>query len=146
VTQRDWDNVEVGERLPLFEDVLTFTRVASAPAATLDWYPLHHDPEFARANGQPGVVLSTVQLMGLVDRVVTDWAGPTTFVRRREIRLLHSVFACDVLFCTGTVTAKDDRDLRTDARGWVSVDVEVKNADGLLCCAAAITIEIPGTT
>ena len=102
MNQRMWESVVVGEELPGFLDQVTFTRIVSAPGATLDWYPIHHDPEFAIAKGQPGIVLSTIQIMGLVDRVVTDWAGPHAMLQRIALTLRAPNYPGDHMTLTGS--------------------------------------------
>ena len=47
---------------------------------------------------------------GLVQRFVTDWAGPSAIVRSIKLRLGVPWYAYDTLTLTGTVTALDGRE------------------------------------
>jgi acyl dehydratase len=141
--QLRWEDVDKGDEItPVTLDV-TFRHVIMTPGATWDYFPGHHDPEYARAQGQPTIYLNTMTLTGFVDRVATDWAGPAAFITRRKIALRRSVFAGDVITGRGSVTAKRREDGEHGPRHLVDVDLEVRNADGDLCCPASLTLSLP---
>ena len=77
---------------PVVIDV-PYRRVVLNAAATWDWFPGHHDPEYARRQGQRTIYLSTVFFHGLVDRAATTWSGPGFRVSEREIRMQRSIYA-----------------------------------------------------
>jgi acyl dehydratase len=139
--QLDWADIAVGDELPEITDHLSFSRVAAAPAATLDFFPVHHDREFAQASGLPDVVMSTLQIAGFVDRVVTQWAGPATFISRRKVRLATPVHPNDTIIGAGRVVGKRITD---DNRHVVDLEVIVRNQRGDVCCPAELTIVLPG--
>lgn len=60
---------------------------------------------------------------GLVDRYVTEWAGPAAVVKAIKIRLGVPNYPGDTMTLTGTVTAKHDDDHR--------VEVAVRGENGL---------------
>ncbi len=99
------EKVVEGDTLtPVVLDI-THARVATLVAGTWDVFPGHHDPAYARAQGQKDIYLNTMMLSGFVDRVALEWAGPSWFLRRRAMHMLGSVFPGDTLTGTGTVTA-----------------------------------------
>jgi len=51
-------DVRTGDRLAPVTMPITYTRVCQNAAATLDWMPGHHDPAYARAQGQETIYLS----------------------------------------------------------------------------------------
>jgi acyl dehydratase len=113
-------------------------RVCQNAAATWDWFPGHHDPGYARAQGQPTIYVSTLFFQGLVDRLVTDWAGPGAFIRSRDIQISGSLYAGQDAVATGWV-----RDRRAaDGHDVVDVDAQVSGPDGV-CVHAALSVEIP---
>ena len=65
-------------RLPV-----TPTVVVSTAIATRDFYPVHHDRDFAVRSGSRDIFLNILTSTGLVARYVTDWAGPEAAVRWR---------------------------------------------------------------
>lgn len=124
------------EQLPLVEDTITYRRTVMSSATTWDWFPGHFDPRYARAQGQPTIFVNTMHLLGFVDRVVTDWAGPATFVSKRRVELRRSVYAGDTITAAARVTRKRDPNL-------VDIDLAVTNQHGKLCVPASITVALP---
>ena len=61
--------------------------VVSTALATMDFTPVHHDVERARAQGSKDIFLNILTTMGLVERYVTDWAGPEALIRGINVRL-----------------------------------------------------------
>jgi acyl dehydratase len=122
-----WDAVAERDTLPTVELPISYSRVIAIPAATWDYFPGHHDPFYAREQGQETIYLSTMFYCGFLDRIVTDWAGPHAFVRARELTMTGSVYAGQHLTGRGEVRAK-----RVEPSGLRVIDVEVSavNADG----------------
>jgi acyl dehydratase len=84
-----------------YEFPVTYRNVAMGVAATMDYFRGHHDPAFAVGQGQRDVYLMTPVFQGLMDRCVTDWLGPETFVMRRTMRMTGSVYPGDTLRIQG---------------------------------------------
>jgi acyl dehydratase len=97
--------IEAGLALPeLVIDVSTTFVVASA-IATRDFQDVHHDRDRAVARGSQDIFLNILTTTGLVQRYVTDWAGPAAIVRKIAIRLGVPCYAGDTLTFSGTVAA-----------------------------------------
>lgn len=96
-------DVAIGDRLAGFEMEVTFKKVIHDAASTWDYFPGHHDPDYAREQGQPTIYLNTMFLEGVIDRTVTEWAGPRSMIRRRRMRMARSIFAGDTLRAVGEV-------------------------------------------
>jgi acyl dehydratase len=133
-----FEDVREGQELPAISLDVTYRRVCLNAAATWDWFPGHHDPVYARRQGQRTIYLSTLFFHGFVDRLVTDWAGPGAFIRRRRIRMLRSIYAGQTAVARGRVTAVR----REDGRGLVDVEAVVESEEGP-CVPAELTVELP---
>jgi uncharacterized OB-fold protein/acyl dehydratase len=90
--------------LPEWSLQVTPTVVVSTAIATRDFYPVHHDRAFAEQGGSKDIFLNILTTTGLVQRYVTDWAGPQALVRAVSIRLGVPCYAGDTLTFTGRVT------------------------------------------
>lgn len=55
-----FDDVIVGDEITPVSIPITYKRVCMNAAATWDWFPGHHDPEYARSQGQRTIYLSTL--------------------------------------------------------------------------------------
>jgi uncharacterized OB-fold protein/acyl dehydratase len=83
---------------------VTPTLVVSTAIATRDFYPVHHDHAFAVRSGSNDIFLNILTTTGLVQRYVTDWAGPDALVRAVSVRLGVPCYAGDTLTFSGVVT------------------------------------------
>src|SRR3954453_2379152 len=101
-----WDEIAEGAAIPPLVDEITYRRVAMNPGATGDYFPGHYDPEYARRQGQPTIYANSLHVFATLDRAVTDWAGPRSFLMRRNVRLHSSMYAGDTVTVSGVVTGK----------------------------------------
>jgi hypothetical protein len=69
---------------------------------------VHHDHGFAERSGAKDIFLNILTTTGLVQRYVTDWAGPDALVRAISIRLGVPCYAGDTLAFSGTASATPD--------------------------------------
>jgi len=141
--QRAFEDVRVDEALPGARDEITYRRVIMNPAATLDFYPGHHDPEFARAQGQPTIFVNTMHVMGFIDRLVFEWGGPRTFLVRRKVSLAYPVYAGDTMVGAGRVLDTRLEERQGRRRGVVDLEVTVDNQDGVRCASGHVTASLP---
>ena len=98
-------SIGVGDALDPLELPVTATLVAAGAIATRDFMPVHHDRDFAQAQGAPDIFLNILSDTGYCSRFLTDWAGPDARVTRLAIRLGVPVFPGDRLVYTGEVSA-----------------------------------------
>jgi 3-oxo-4,17-pregnadiene-20-carboxyl-CoA hydratase beta subunit len=102
--------ITVGEELPPLELDITPTFVVSTAIATRDFQEVHHDRDLAVQRGSKDIFLNILTDTGLVQRFVTDWAGPSALVRNISIRLGVPCYAYEKLTFTGRVAAREDRE------------------------------------
>ncbi|MFD8560126.1 MaoC/PaaZ C-terminal domain-containing protein [Streptosporangium canum] len=115
------DQVEIGSVLPDLVIELTPTAIVSTALATMDFTPVHHDVGRARAQGSKDIFLNILTTMGLVERYVTDWAGPEALIRGINVKLGVPAYAGDTLTFTGTVVACENGEFTVEVRGEVSL-------------------------
>ena len=100
--------VTVGTALPklaLFGDP---TFIVSTAIATRDYQDVHHDRDKAQAKGSKDIFVNILTDTGLVQRYVTDWAGPTAVIKTIALRLGVPWYAYDTVTFRGEVTAVED--------------------------------------
>lgn len=127
-----------GDQIPPIVDEITARRVVQNPGATGDYFPGHWDPEYARRQGQRAIYANSLHIFGLLDRAVTEWAGPTSFLLRRNVRLMSSMYAGDTVTVTGVVA--DER--TEDGHRVVDVDLTLTNHNGEVIATARSTIRL----
>ena len=113
---KDWKE---GDRLPPIAIDLSLRRSVQAVAGTRDYYPVHHDAEFARQSGAEGIFFNTMFLQGFVGRAACEWFGNDAFLRRLVVAMRGSNYVGRTLTAEGTVS-----DVR-ESNGCRLVDAQV---------------------
>jgi hypothetical protein len=131
--------IAVGDKLPTVVLHIDHARVATLVGGTWDVFPGHHDPAYAKGQGQRDIYLNTMVLSGFLDRVVLDWAGPASFICRRSMRISDSVYPGHRLVGEGTVVGVEPA---VDGSLDVRVAVVGSTEDGP-SISAETTVRIP---
>jgi acyl dehydratase len=117
--------ISAGARLPTMEIAVTATVIVAGAIATRDFMPVHHDRDYAQAQGAPDIFMNILSDTAYSSRFLTDWAGAEATIRRLAIRLGVPVFPGHTLRYDGTVSA-------LTARGdEVEVEVAFTGVDDL---------------
>jgi uncharacterized protein len=135
-----FQQVAVGDALPVLRHEVSATTVVLGAFATRDWRPMHHDRDFAvERNGAKDIFLNTPNQQAWLERFATDWTGPRGRLGRMGFRMRDSVYPADEMVISGTVASTE-----TDAAGcgWVTVAAEVR-AGGRLATTARLRIALP---
>ncbi|WP_063042739.1 MULTISPECIES: MaoC family dehydratase [Nocardia] len=109
--------IEVGTALPELVITADPTFVISTALATRDFQDVHHDRDKAVARGSKDIFVNILTDTGLVQRFVTDWAGPRAIVKSVALRLGVPLYAGDTLTLSGTVSAIHGEDIHIDVVG-----------------------------
>ncbi|BBY75204.1 beta-hydroxyacyl-ACP dehydratase [Mycolicibacterium parafortuitum] len=97
--------LEVGTVLPELKIYGDPTFIVSTAIATRDYQDVHHDRDKAQAKGSKDIFVNILTDTGLVQRYLTDWAGPTARIKSIGLRLGVPWYAYDTITFTGEVTA-----------------------------------------
>lgn len=90
-----WEDVEVGQEIPGYSVKIDWTRQVKQVSGGQDFYPVHHDPDFARAAGHPRPFVNTSFTQGCFSRLMTDWVGDGGFVRKFRMEMRRMNFLPD---------------------------------------------------
>ena len=100
---------------------VTRTDIVRFAGAGGDFNPLHHDEEYARAAGFPGVFAMGQMHAGMLSRLATDWLGLGN-VRTYKARFKAKVWPGDVLLLRGREVSRE--------HGTVLCELEAVREDG----------------
>jgi acyl dehydratase len=134
--QVHWEDVEVGDEIKGFSLALTMTRMVLQVSGTQDFYPIHHDRDFARAAGHEDIFLNTGFIRGALCRALTDWIGREGFVKRLAFQMRRPNFLGETIQVKGRVTDKRDG-------GLVDVEVWVENDRGGITVPGTASVILP---
>lgn len=101
-------DVAIGTELPELRIEATPTFVIASALATRDFQDVHHDRDRAVALGSKDIFVNILTSTGLVQRFVTDWAGPQASIQSVAIRLGVPCYAYDTLVLRGRVASIDE--------------------------------------
>ncbi len=125
----------VGTKLPELSLYGDPTFIVSTAIATRDYQDVHHDRDKAQAKGSKDIFVNILTDTGLVQRYLTDWAGPTAVIKSIGLRLGVPWYAYDTVTFSGVVTGVED--------GLITVKVVGSNSLGDHVVATA-TLTIGG--
>jgi acyl dehydratase len=131
-----WEDVAVGDEVKGFALALTMTRMVLQVSGTQDYYPIHHDRDFARAGGHEDIFLSTGFIRGALCRVLTDWIGRAGAVKRLAFQMRRPNFLGETIQVRGRVTGKGDG-------GRVDLEVWIESDRGGVTVPATATVVLP---
>ena len=101
-------SISVGTKLPELSLYGDPTFIVSTAIATRDYQDVHHDRDKAQAKGSKDIFVNILTDTGLVQRYVTDWAGPNAIIKSISLRLGVPWYAYDTVTFTGEVTAVEN--------------------------------------
>jgi acyl dehydratase len=114
--------IAAGEQLPPLTIEATPTFIVSSALATRDFQDVHHDRDAAIERGSQDIFVNILTDTGLVQRYVTDWAGPSALIKSVSLRLGVPWYAYDTVTFSGEVIAIED--------GLITVKVVGRNSLG----------------
>ena len=100
--------IEVGTNLPELKLHGDPTFIVSTAIATRDYQDVHHDRDKAIAKGSMDIFVNILTDTGLVERFITDWAGPNAMIKSIGLRLGVPWYAYDTVTFSGEVTAVEN--------------------------------------
>ena len=100
---------------------VTPTFVVASAIATRDFQDVHHDKDRAIERGSKDIFVNILTTTGLVQRYVTDWAGPQALVRKVAIRLGVPCYAGDTLTFSGQAAADGGGEVEVTVTGRCSL-------------------------
>ncbi len=114
--------IAVGTLLPELKIYGDPTFIISTAIATRDYQDVHHVRDKAQSKGSKDIFVNILTDTGLVQRFLTDWAGPSALIKSIGLRLGVPWYAYDTITFSGEVTAMED--------GLITVKVFGRNSLG----------------
>lgn len=102
-----FEDVNTGDEIPTISiGPLTHTQFIFIASAHHDWYPAHHDVEYARDQGLPDIFMNATWQQALLTRALCEWAGINAIPRRVQYRMGRPIVRHDLIKVRGLVTGK----------------------------------------
>jgi acyl dehydratase len=135
----NWDGLAVSDALPEFVDEpLTRTDIVRYQGASGDLNPIHHDEEYARSAGFPGVFAVGMLAAGILGTYLADLFGPES-IRRFKVQFREQAWPGDVLTYRSVVTGREER----DGERLVTLELQVLRQTGGVHARGWATVAVP---
>ncbi|MEH6587998.1 MAG: MaoC family dehydratase N-terminal domain-containing protein [Halioglobus sp.] len=118
----DSAGLKEGQALPELTIPITHKLIVSGAIASQDFIDVHHNLPSARAAAMPDIFMNILTTCGLCGRYLSDWAGPSSRLKKLTFRLLAPNVPGDTMVMQGQVCAVNEQQ--------VSVDFAGKNSRG----------------
>ncbi|HWA89441.1 MAG TPA: hypothetical protein VG889_05360 [Rhizomicrobium sp.] len=129
------EDADVGTTLPELVKVPTAVQLFRYSAVTWNAHRIHLEPDYARKEGHPDILVQAHLHGAFLAQLVTDWAGP----RARLVKFGWSnrgrAVPGDTLTCSGRVTAKSG--------DTVALELLEINQRGETCAQGSATVRLP---
>ncbi len=136
--KRYFEDVLGAEELSSFQITVNRTHIVKYAGAGGDFFPVHHDEEFAKSVGLPSVFAMGLMHGGMLTRIVTDWAGDG-MVRRYRLQFIGMVWPGDTLTFKGAVLKK----YSDQGENLVDCELKIVNQKGETVIAGESTVTLP---
>ena len=125
-TTLTYDEVAVGDKLPLCAIPLTPTLIVSTAIASRDYQDVHHDRDAAQRKGSKDIFMNILTSSGLSGRYINDWAGPDAVFKNLKLRLGAPNYPYDTMTLSGSIVKKE----LVDGEGIVTIAYQGLNSLG----------------
>jgi acyl dehydratase len=134
-----WEDVAEGTDISPISLELTMKRLIMAACGTRDFYPVHHDRDFARNSGHKDIFVNQMFLQGFLGRCLTDWTGPAGRLRKLSITMTVPNYLGDTITARGRVIRKyvESDEHRVDC------ELVVTKQDGTVTVNSQATVVLP---
>jgi hydroxyacyl-ACP dehydratase HTD2-like protein with hotdog domain len=135
------EQVSVGDDLPELVKCPTALQLFRYSAITWNAHRIHFEPDYARVEGHPDILVQAHLHGAFLAQLVTDWAGPKSRLMRFGWRNRGRAVPGDTLRCNGRVIAKRE----DDGRHLVDLELLETNQRSEITADGSATVSLPST-
>ena len=103
-----YEDIREGMELPVLEKNPTTQQLVRYAGASGDYYQIHYDQEFARANGLPNVILHGALKNAFLGHLMTDWIGERGTLKKLSVQYRGMDMPGTPIYAKGVVTKRYD--------------------------------------
>ncbi|GHU02945.1 hypothetical protein FACS1894158_00160 [Betaproteobacteria bacterium] len=134
-----FEEIQEGAELPRLVAHPTTESIVRYAAAADDYSRIHYDDAYARMRGVPGVIVHGLYKAACAARLVCDWSGPKSWVKRMVTLYKHTDLPFHDMACYGKVNAKYVK----DGKGYAELEVWTENHEGRVTTSGAALVLVP---
>ena len=121
-----YDDLEVGMQLPVLRKDPTTQQLVKYAGASGDYYQIHYDINFAKADGLPGVILHGALKNAFLGELITNCIGDKGMLKKLSCQYRGMDEPGTPIFSKGEVTKKH----QLNKENLIECDIWMETADG----------------
>ena len=133
------EEVHEGMELPVLEKNPTTQQLVRYAGASGDYYQIHYDQEFARANGLPNVILPGALKNAFLGHLMTDWIGERGTLKKLSAQYRGMDEPGTPIYAKGVVTRTYDE----AGEHVVECDIWLENQKGEKTTPGTAVVSLP---
>ena len=134
-----FEDVSEGSEIPTLRKDPTTQQLVRYAGASGDYYQIHYDLGFAKANGLPDVILHGALKNAFLGHLMTDWIGEAGDLRKLSAQYRGMDVPGSPIYAKGVVTRK----YVEAGDHLVECDIWLENADGEKTTPGRATVSLP---
>ena len=138
---QDLNSVQVGDKLPELVKRPTALHLFRFSAVTWNAHRIHYEPEYARSEGHPDILVQAHLHGSYLSQLVIDWAPARARMTQMGWKNRRRAIPGDTLTSVGTVLSKHEE----SGRVVVRLEMKEMNQHGELCAEGQATVEMANT-
>jgi acyl dehydratase len=117
-----FQEVKVGDEIPVLAKVVKREDVKAYADASGDQNPLHQDDDFARSVGFPGIIAHGMFTMAHLTTALTKWLRDPSALKSIKVQFRAVVFMGETIEAGGQITELDPDSREATLEVWVRVE------------------------
>jgi acyl dehydratase len=135
-----YDDVNVGQEIPTLQKFVNTVNITMYCSTVWLMDRIHFDYPFAtQRRGLPNIVAPGNMAGDYYVQLLSGWAGEMGNLRKMSIQFRNFMLPGDTLTCGGKVTGKYVQ----DGKGFVELDLYIKNQNDITCVPGKGCVELP---
>jgi acyl dehydratase len=126
VKQVYFEEVSEGMEIPTLRKDPTTQQLVMYAGASGDYYQIHYDQEYARANGLPNVILHGALKNAFLGQLMTDWIGEHGMLKKLSVQYRGMDIPGSPIYLKGVVKKK----YAAGGENLVECEIWLENAKG----------------
>ena len=134
-----FEDIEEGSEVPTLEKNPTTQQLVKYAGASGDYYQIHYDQGFAKANGLPDVILHGALKNAFLGHLMTDWVGQYGTLKKLSAQYRGMDVPGTPIYAKGEVTKK----YVDDGENLVECDIWLENQEGEKTTPGSAVVALP---
>ena len=135
-----YEDVNIGQEIPTLQKSVNTVNITMYCSTVWLMDRIHFDYPFAtQRRGLPNIVAPGNMAGDYYVQLLSGWAGDMGNVRKMSVQFRNFMLPGDTLTCGGKVTGKYVQ----DGKGFVELDLWIKNQNEVTCVPGKGCVELP---